>query len=267
MKQIKNLTMKCTLKIFLSVVIISLAGCKKDDENGASANSGNTGNTGNTGNNANSSTHTCGEANVHNPNITYGSVNDINGNSYKTVVIGSQNWMAENLKTSTYRNGDAILTGLDTNDEWYETSDGAWCYYGNDPQNACPYGKLYNWMAVDDNRGICPTGWHVPSESEWIELVDHLGGEASALPALLSSDGGWFNGQEFTNSSGFSGVPGGFRGAGIFDFLGEGMMSQYWTSSVSDPYYAHTISIDGASGFENLLSLTENGCAIRCIQD
>ena len=117
--------------------------------------------------------HTCGTLNVHNPDLIYGTMTDQEGNVYKTIVIGTQEWMAENLNTGVYRNGDAIVTDLD-NAAWGATTSGAWSYYNNDASFACPYGKLYNWFACTDSRGLCPTGWHVPSDAEWTTLTNFL---------------------------------------------------------------------------------------------
>ncbi|MFM7105587.1 MAG: FISUMP domain-containing protein, partial [Flavobacteriales bacterium] len=107
------------------------------------------------------SQHSCGAENVHSQSITYGSMVDQSGNIYKTVDINGQVWMAENLKTESYSNGDAIAFNL-TNSQWQSITTGAWAHYDNNPAAACPYGKLYNWYAISDPRGLCPIGWHVP---------------------------------------------------------------------------------------------------------
>src|SRR5712675_951158 len=105
---------------------------------------------------------------------------DRDGNSYKTVRIGTQEWMAENLNVSHFKNGDEIPEAK-TNEEWKKASDEhkpAWCNYDNDLMNGKKYGKLYNWYAVNDPRGLTPNGWHVPSNSECFEhLIKFLGGE------------------------------------------------------------------------------------------
>lgn len=101
-------------------------------------------------------------------------VTDIDGNVYKTVTIGNQAWMAENLKVMRYRNGDAIpnVTG---GTDWSNLSTGAYCSYDNDDNNIDTYGLLYNWYAVDDSRNLAPEGWHVPTDEEWKELEMYLG--------------------------------------------------------------------------------------------
>lgn len=100
----------------------------------------------------------------------------------KTVTIGTQVWMLENLNVSVFKNGVAILEVQDQ-DAWYEAGENkqpAWCYYGSDPKNGAKYGKLYNWYAVIDTNGLCPQGWHVPSDAEWDILVTYLGGNGVA---------------------------------------------------------------------------------------
>jgi len=100
-------------------------------------------------------------------------VRDIDGNTYNTLQIGTQCWMRDNLKVSKYRNGNPIATGLD-NSAWSNTTFGAYAIYGNYTANEGLYGKLYNWFAVADNRGLCPTGWHVPTNAEWTTLTTFL---------------------------------------------------------------------------------------------
>jgi uncharacterized protein (TIGR02145 family) len=110
---------------------------------------------------------------VFNTNITYGNVTDIDGNNYKTVQIGTQNWMAENLKVTHYQNGDPIANVTDTN-QWTNLNTGAWIHYSNNSANDCSEGKLYNFFAVTDLRKICPQGWHIPTDTEWFELIQFI---------------------------------------------------------------------------------------------
>lgn len=110
---------------------------------------------------------------------------------YKTVLIGSQEWMAENLDVSTFRNGD-VIPEVKTPEEWlqlYFTASAAWCYYNNDPKNGEKYGKLYNWYAVNDPRGLAPVGWHVPTDKEWQTLINSCGGMSKAFNELKKPDG------------------------------------------------------------------------------
>lgn len=210
--------------------------------------------------------HTCGAANLHNPNLTYGSMTDQEGNMYKTIVIGTQEWMAENLNTSIYRNGDAIATNL-TNAAWSSTTSGAWAYYNNDESYACPYGKLYNWYTCVDARGLCPVGWHVPTDAEWTVLTDYLGGEAVA-GGQMKTTGLWnVPNAGANNSSGFSGVPGGFRfNDGSYTYVGG--IGYWWGSSeisnslAWDRYLNYNID-DAGRGFND----EEFGYSVRCLKD
>jgi uncharacterized protein (TIGR02145 family) len=169
-------------------------------------------------------------------------VKDIDGNWYNVVQIGNQCWMAENLKTTKYRNGDTIPTNL-SNASWSTNSSGAYAIYNNAVVNDSIYGKLYNGYAVADPRGLCPTGWHVPSDAEWQTLETSLGMPASEL----NKSGGRGSAQNVggkmkavsslwlapntgaTNSSGFTGLPGGARlNVGSFSDVG---FNGYWWSS------------------------------------
>jgi uncharacterized protein (TIGR02145 family) len=186
------------------------------------------------------SQHSCGATNVHNPNLNYGSMTDQEGNVYKTIVIGDQEWMAENLKTSIYRNGDTIAKNL-TSGEWHNTiytQIGAWAFYNNDSQYECPYGKLYNWYAVADPRHVCPTGWHEPTDTEWTILTNYLVGGQVAAGGKLKTTGTqyWIEpNQDAINESGFSGLPGGYRYYGG-DFLKVGNSGYWWSSSEEVTY-------------------------------
>jgi uncharacterized protein (TIGR02145 family) len=143
-----------------------------------------------------------------------GTVTDIDNNVYQTVKIGNQWWMAENLITTRYRDGVTIPNVTDDS-QWENLTTGAWAYYNNDASNDGTYGKLYNWYAVDDTRGLCPEGWHVPSDDEWTMLVDFLGGREVAGGKMKSTRTDpdphprWRSPNTgATNESGFSGLPG-----------------------------------------------------------
>jgi uncharacterized protein (TIGR02145 family) len=129
----------------------------------------------------------CGgdDAGTNPDNPTVPVVTDIDGNVYQTVTIGAQVWMAENLKVTHYRNGDPIPNVTDTA-AWEGLSTGAYCEYDNDINNVATYGRLYNWYAVDDSRGLAPEGWHVPSDDEWKQLEMYLGMSQSE-----ADDYGW----------------------------------------------------------------------------
>ena len=181
------------------------------------------------------------------------------GYDYPTVVIGEQCWFKENLRSDNYRNGDAIPGKL-TNDQWTSTSSGAQAVYENKPASLATYGRLYNWYAVKDARGLCPSGFHVPTDEEWAELEGTLGGTSAAGAAMKTTSWGG------TNSSGFSALPGGFRGydGGDFDSQGGG---SWWSSSPSgtDAWYRFLYS--GLSNVFRSTNDTRSGFSVRCVRD
>jgi uncharacterized protein (TIGR02145 family) len=138
---------------------------------------------------------------------------DLPTNVIGTIVIGTQQWMDKNLDVVTYRNGDVIPQITDPY-TWATCTTGAWCYYNNDAANGAIYGKLYNWYAVNDSRGLAPHGWHIPTDAEWETLSTFLGGDAAAGGKMkITGTIRWARpNQSATNESGFSGLPGGFRG-------------------------------------------------------
>ena len=177
---------------------------------------------------------------------------DIDGNVYETVQIGYQLWMAENLKTTHYNNGDEIPTDY-SNSEWAELVTGAYAFYNNDPSNADTYGDLYNWFAVDDERGLCMDGWHVPSDVEFMELEMFLGmseEEANSTKWRGTDEGSklagnrdlWRYGNLENNSefgtSGFTALPAGWRSDynGIYHDMG--FVGFFWSSSEWSSYNA-----------------------------
>lgn len=210
----------------------------------------------------------CGSTNVHNPSLTYGSMTDQDGNTYTTIVIGTQEWMAENLKASHYRNGDLIP--LVTNDStWSILSTGATSWYNNDSATYnCPYGKLYNWYAVADSRNVCPSMWHVPSDSDWIKLTNYLGGETVAGGKMKSLGlQYWISPNTAAdNSSGFSGVPGGYRRYnGSFSI---GYLCNWWSSTEVFSNQSTYRQIRYTSGVVIRSSeYNSYGFSVRCIKD
>ncbi|MFM7683101.1 MAG: fibrobacter succinogenes major paralogous domain-containing protein [Bacteroidota bacterium] len=157
--------------------------------------------------------------------------------SFNDVTIGKQIWMVENLNVEHFRNGD-IIPEAKTNEEWEiagENKEPAWCYYNNDPTIGAKYGKLYNWYAVNDQRGLAPQGWHVPSKDEWFILLEFIGGDellglgAGVLDSSevrfaekLKSISNWAENGNGSNESGFNGSPAGVRlKDGDFVYLGQ----------------------------------------------
>ncbi len=187
---------------------------------------------------------------------------------YQPLTIGSQVWMLKNLNVDHYRNGDSIPEVKDP-DEWYSLKTGAWCYYNNETSFGLIYGKLYNWYAVNDPRGLVPIGWHIPSTFEWEELSEYLGGENIA-GAKLKEKGitHWaYPNEGATNESGFSALPGCDR---LFngDFSSIGFGGYWWsatdiTSQVALGRYLYYDSIN--------MSLTDffkvSGMSVRCIKN
>lgn len=188
--------------------------------------------------------------------------------SSKSVTIGNQEWMSKNLNIDKFRNGDSIPRAK-TVKEWEkagENGEPAWCYYDNDPDNGATYGKLYNWYAVNDPRGLAPVGWHIPSDEEWIVLTDYLGEEGAASTKMKSTSG-WKDGSNGTNKSGFSGLPGGLLGIdGYFNYVGS--HGYWWSSTESSTVDALFYGLDDYDGIvTRFLSGKVQGLSVRCLRD
>ena len=187
-------------------------------------------------------------------------------NFAQTVTIGTQVWMVENLNVDRFRNGDLIPEAR-TNEAWQKAGDNkqpAWCYYDKNPKNGTKYGKLYNWYAVNDPRGLAPAGYHIPTNAEWTVLTDYLGGSHIAGNKMKSTSG-WVENGNGTNSSGFSGHPGGARG-NTFGYIGK---LGYWWSATED--------VSGYAFYRNLYYYNDRvkryvdnkglGFSVRCLRD
>ena len=198
---------------------------------------------------------------------------------YKTVQIGNQIWMAENLNVSHYRNGDPIPEVKDPK-EWAKLKKGAWCYYNNDVDIGKAYGKLYNWYAINDPRGLAPKGWHVPSDFELKELERYLGmsWEASDATGWRGNIGGklkekgtahWKEPNKgATNESGLRALAGGGRSpVGKFSYFG--VLCYFWSSSENGDDYAwyRVISHDNTKLFRDGSDFKRCGFSIRCIRE
>jgi uncharacterized protein (TIGR02145 family) len=192
---------------------------------------------------------------------------DVAGNIYPTILIGSQEWMAENLRVAYYRNGDPIQNITD-NSAWNDCLLGAYCWYNNDAaSNKLVYGALYNWYAVTDSRNICPNGWHMPSDSEWTILTTYLNGESIAGGSMKEASLWTSPNSGATNTSNFSAAPGGGRGDnGLFYYITH--HGFWWTSTVcsSGSGYSRYVIHDNTSVFRTNYSKS-NGFSIRCIKD
>ena len=199
------------------------------------------------------------------------SIKDVDGNIYKTVIIGTQTWMAENLKVSKYNDGTTIPK-ITENTQWQSNTTGAWSYYNNDTTYNSKYGKLYNWYAVskttNGNKNVCPSGWHVPTDSEWTVLTDYLGGEITAESKLKEVGATSWNSPntDATNTSLFSALPSGFRNLNG-NYVCFGYYGSWWSSTEN---YTSVWTRDLASWSSNenrVLSSKGNGVSIRCLKD
>ena len=178
------------------------------------------------------------------------------------VIIGAQAWMAKNLEITTFRNGDPIPQAA-SDEAWRiagENKQPAYCYNGES------YGKLYNWFAVNDPRGLAPEGWHIPTDAEWTQLSDYLGGDVAGKK--MKSTSGWNNKGNGTNESGFNGLPGGYREDGG-PFGGQGNYGYWWSASEydSDTAYNRGLFHNDDSLYSYYGFFKVKGFSVRCLRD
>lgn len=209
---------------------------------------------------------------IFNPELQYGTITDVDGNAYKTITIGTQTWMAENLKVTHFRNGDAITNETDL-EKWgnFQITTNAYCWYNNDVSNKDIYGAMYNWYAASDNRNIAPSGWHVSNILDWQTLSSFLGGSQMNNGYRLreTSTAHWvypnFN-HLATNETGFTALPGGKVAPSPFGFMDIGVgFAYFWTNTgtldgSSCVYIASDIAIDN-------LQPNCRGFNVRCVKD
>ena len=222
---------------------------------------------------------------VLNPNLTYGTMTDIDGNTYHTITIGTQTWMAENLSVSKYRNGESIPNETD-NTKWKALKTGAFCNYTNniEANSIAKFGRLYNFYAVTDTRNLAPAGWHIATESEWKTIENYLGtnlGISSTIAQALGTTIDWPESttlgaigcldpntfQSINNSSGFCALPSGIRSDnGSFGYVGA--FSAWWTATQNNDatswyrslnYYGTTL---GSNTYNK-----HYGLSVRCVKD
>jgi len=198
------------------------------------------------------------------------------GHTYALVGIGSQCWFKENLRSDNYSNGDAIPENLKDR-KWISTSSGAQAVHNNDPANLASYGRLYNWYAVNDVRGLCPVGFHVPSDSEWMTLEMALGmtseqangigwrgtDQGTKLKAASSDSPPW----DGSNSSGFSALPGGLRDDNYGLFFNLGDYGGWWSSSPSGSGAWARSLYSGNSNVYRSADDVRDGVSARCVRD
>ena len=218
---------------------------------------------------------------IFNPNLTYGSVSDIDGNSYKTIQIGTQTWMAENLRTTKYKDGSNIPVVTD-NTQWGNNWNNGnplqqpmMCWYNNDQAtySANKFGALYNWYAINPatngNKNVCPTGWHVPTDAEWIVLTEFLGSESAAVAKMKSTGTQYWQGpnNDATNISGFSGLPAGARPTnGVFGYISY--YGFWWSSTEFTAQEARIRYLYYSPGYALSSYWNKNfGISVRCIKD
>ena len=223
------------------------------------------------------SDHTCGTPDVHNPNVVYGQATDIDGNVYKTVVVDSMIWFAENLKATRFQNGDTI-PNVSNAAEWSALKGPGMCSYQNDPTFDCPYGKLYNYYVATDERNPCPAGWRVPSMADFRRLINYYDANANGGISLPNSAGGFLKSAgtslwrspntNATNTSGFSGIPsGGRNNSGAFSITNNSAAA-YWSTSLVGPRMGFFLELAYPQDYAVRNAYwAEYGSCIRCVTD
>jgi uncharacterized protein (TIGR02145 family) len=189
---------------------------------------------------------------------------DLDGNLYHSITIGAQVWMVENLKVTHYRNGDPVPNVTD-NTQWESLNQGAYCDYNNDPGNTAVYGHLYNSYATSDQRNICPEGWRLPTNADWLQLEVFLGGNNVAGGKMKEAGTTHWTTPNTSadNSSGFTGVPGGNRGYGGFADLGN--YAYFWSDPTSTYSRGLLYNMSATTGISNYSTVL--GLSIRCIKE
>ncbi len=239
MKRIKQTFVKSLKVLVVLSAVLLFSQCEKDDD---------------------------GTNDTNNNGIVFGSLTDSrDGETYKTVKIGDQVWMAENLRTKKFNDGTEIPLVTD-NSEWEALQTPAYCWYDNDEAtNKATYGALYNWYTVETEK-LCPVGWHIPSEDEWITLLEYVGGEIGA-GTVLKSTTGWNNDGNGTDEYGFGAMPGGARFyLGTYQEMGK--YGSWWTSR--DSYTGDATYVSSGYSSDNFYRLMRDfrwGLSVRCVKD
>ena len=203
---------------------------------------------------------------------------EFDGYTYSLVEIGDQCWFAENLRTTIYADGTSIpvVTG---NGAWTELTTGARCDYNNDASNVASYGRLYNWYAVNSGSGLCPSGWHVPTDEEWMTLEMELGmsywqainegwrGTSQGVGTQLKSTSGWPAGGNGTDDVGFSALPSGHRLDYNGGFTNAGYDGWWWSSSPNGGRAWYRVLYDDETGVNRFHTSPLYGFSVRCLKD
>ncbi|WP_396165123.1 FISUMP domain-containing protein [Flavobacterium sp.] len=226
-----------------------------------------------------SSNHTCGASNVHNSALTYGQISDVDGNTYKTIVIDDKVWFSENLKVTRFQNGDAIPQVSDSA-MWSALTGPGMCSYRNDNAFDCPYGKLYNHHVARDPRNPCPSGWRVPSMTDLYDLIFFLDPNANAQQPgnqpnmaggqLKSAGLAYYQPPNAgaTNSSGFSAIPNGGRNPQGQFSLSYDAAASYWLSTQVGPGMGFFLELGYPQDWAvRNAYFSGYGICIRCVTD
>jgi uncharacterized protein (TIGR02145 family) len=234
--------------VLITTVVIVFSSCSKDDDDTSSATNGKS-------------------TAVFNSSVTYGTMTDQDGNVYKTVTIGTQIWMAENLRTTKYNDG-SLIPNVTNNSGWAGLSTGAYCNYKNTSKTdtIATFGRLYNWYAVNTGK-LAPKGWHVPTDEEWAQLIDYVGDDGGKLKETDTTHWNSPN-PEATNETGFTALPGGGRNsfAGAFSSIGD--YGYWWSTKGFIPNGAYGMKMFWASSSICMGDYSAGmGCSVRCVKD
>jgi uncharacterized protein (TIGR02145 family) len=216
---------------------------------------------------------------IFNPDLKYGAISDVDGNTYKTIQIGNQIWMAENLRT-TRLNDETLIPNVKDDKEWGHLETAGYSWYNNDASAyLADYGALYNWVTVNTGK-LCPSEWHVPSDTEWGTLTTYLGGGSIASGKLMETGNAhWLNPNSgATNSAGFTGLPGGsrygddvFLGYIVYFFFDLGDVSRWWSASESGSADLASIAYIFSREDSNFTGVEQffkkSGASVRCVKN
>lgn len=234
--------------VLITAIVIVFSSCSKDDDNTSNATNGKS-------------------TAVFNSIVTYGTMTDQDGNVYKTVTIGTQIWIAENLRTTKYNDG-SVIPNVTNNSGWAGLTTGAYCNYNNTSKadTIATYGRLYNWYAVNTGK-LAPKGWHVPTDEEWAQLTDYVGDDGGKLKETDTTHWNSPN-PEATNQTGFTALPGGGRSSFAGEFSSIGDYGYWWSAIGFIPNGAYGMKIFWASSSICMGDYSAGmGCSVRCVRD